>query len=96
MITWVKPTSKMIEAGAHPSYPPGYVIKHFTAYIGGCITYPCGGDPIFYGETGFLYEMQVHDVTNRATTIVPEIGKDIPVERLTFRRYFPGGGEWVK
>jgi len=95
-ITYIQPISEMQKAGAHPSYPPGHVVKHFTAYVGGCISYPFGEAPVFYGETGFLYEVEVHDVTNPATTIVPEIGKEIPLERLTFRRYFPGGGEWVK
>lgn len=92
--TWVIPTSVMKEAGASPSYPPNYEVKHFDAYIGGCINYTYGGG--FHGETGFLYEVHVQDVHNPATRIVPEIGQEIPLERLTFRRYFPGGGEWAK
>jgi hypothetical protein len=95
-VTYSYPISYLKKAGESPSYPPGYEVNHFDAYVGGCIRYPCGGTPIFYGETGFLYEIQVHDERNPATTIVPEIGKEIPLERLTFRRYFPGGGEWAK
>src|SRR5438270_8094110 len=85
-ITYVRPISEMQKAGTHPAQPDPEQVKHFDAYIGGCISYPCGGDPIYYGETGFLYEMEVHDDTNPTTTIVPEIGKAIPLERLTFRR----------
>jgi hypothetical protein len=94
-ITWVVDISKIKECGVDAGHPTSESVTHFDAYIGGCISYTYGGTTVFHGETGFLYEVQVHDVDNPATQIVPEIGKDIPLERLTFRRYFPGGGEWA-
>jgi hypothetical protein len=92
-INYVKPISEM-QGAVNPGAPPR---EHFDAYIGGCIDYTYGGTPSFHGETGFLYEVQVFEhANNPASTIVPEIGKAIPLERLAFRRYFPGGSEWAK
>ena len=93
----IKPVSEMKKAGAHPSYPPNYEVKHFDAYIGGCISYTYGGD--FHGETGFLYKVNVHpagSLGNPYSSIVPEIGKDIPLDQLAFYRYVVGGGEWAR
>ena len=92
-MTWVKPISEMKEAGINPGAPTIEQVKHFDAYVGGCITYTWGANPAFTGETGFLYEINVPSPTGG--NIVPEIGKEIPLERLAFRRYFGGGGEWA-
>jgi hypothetical protein len=93
-MTWVKPISEMKEAGINPGTPTSEQVKHFDAYVGGCISYTYGEG--FYGETGFLYEVNVHPADRPDTNIVPEIEKEIPLERLTFRRYFFGGSEWAK
>jgi hypothetical protein len=92
-ITYVKPVTHIKECGTHdPGHRTPDQVEHFDAYVGGCVRYTSGGR--FPGETGFLYEITI-PAPSSGGNIVPEIGKDIPVERLAFRRYFFGGGEWA-
>jgi hypothetical protein len=93
-ITYVIPISRMKEAGATQPHLTAEQVKHFDAYVGGCITYKWDTNPTSIGETGFLYEITIPSPKSGGC-ITPEIGEDIPLERLAFRRYFFGGGEWA-